>query len=262
VSSRGNMTSDGTRTFAYDAENRLISIVYPGSGNHSDFTIDPLGRRVKILEYTSSSLTSTKQFVWSFGDTPRESRDSSSSIISQYYKLGQMDTTNKRFYTLNQLGSITEVTDSSGNVLGQFGYSPFGQQSQLQGSYVPDFGFAGYYLHARSGLNLTRTRAYSASLGRFINRDPVEERGGLNLFEYVSENPINFRDPSGMLLGVPRTAPDIPSAVTCGARPMVRPFNGKIDEHGNDSPAVDPGPANTIPDSRGPGDPLTIPVGH
>ena len=58
-------------------------IVYPGSGNHSDFTYDGLGRNVKILEYTASSLTSTKQFVYC-GNARSESRDASSSVTAQY----------------------------------------------------------------------------------------------------------------------------------------------------------------------------------
>ncbi|MGH2510908.1 MAG: RHS repeat-associated core domain-containing protein, partial [Ktedonobacteraceae bacterium] len=193
----GNMTSDGTNSYAWDCENRLIKVTYPGSGNSSAFAYDGLGRNVLIQEYTSSSLTSTKQFIWAGGNTPRESRDSSSSIISQYFQRGQIDSSSKRFYYLNQIDSVTEVTDNSGAVLGQFGYSPFGQQSQVQGSYVPDFTFAGYYLHVRSGLNITRTRAYNANLGRFINRDRVGESGGINLFAYVDNAPTEGRDPLG-----------------------------------------------------------------
>jgi len=58
-------------------------------------------------------------------------------------------------------------------------------------------GYAGYYLHSRSGLNLTRTRAYSASLGRFISRDPIGEAGGVDLYAYVNNNPVNFSDRNG-----------------------------------------------------------------
>ena len=93
----GNMTSDGTNSYAWDAENRLIKVTYPGSGNYSAFAYDALGRNVLIQEYTSSSLTSTRQFVRDFGTRLRESRDSSSSIISQYFKRGQLDGANKRF---------------------------------------------------------------------------------------------------------------------------------------------------------------------
>jgi RHS repeat-associated protein len=203
----GNMTSDGTNSYAWDAENRLIKITYPGSGNYSQFAFDGFGRNVLIQEYTSSTLTSTRQFVWSSGTKPKEARDSSSSIISQYFALGQMDSSNKRFYNLNQVGSTTEVTDNSGTVLAQFAYSPFGQQSQLQGSYVPDFGFAGYYLHARSGLSLTLHRAYSASLGRFLNRDRL---GGANPFAYCKNSPGMFVDPDGeATISIVLTVPEV-----------------------------------------------------
>ena len=43
----GNMLSDGTNSFAWDAENRLIKVTYPGSGNNSQFTYDPIGRNVQ-----------------------------------------------------------------------------------------------------------------------------------------------------------------------------------------------------------------------
>ncbi len=60
----GNMTSDGTNTYLWDAENRLVEIDYPGIGNNSAFTYDGLGRCVKIVETVSSSIASTKQFIW------------------------------------------------------------------------------------------------------------------------------------------------------------------------------------------------------
>ena len=170
----GNMTSDGTSSYAWDAENRLIKITYAGSGNYSQFAYDGLGRNVLIQEYTSSSLTSTKIVCWVSSDRG-EIRDGSGSIVNQYFALGQVDGSNKRFYALNHPGSVTEVTDNSGNLLGEVAYDPWGRSTQLQGSYVPDFGFDGYYLHARSRLNLTLHRAYDATLGRFTNRDPIDD---------------------------------------------------------------------------------------
>ncbi len=65
-----------------------------------------------------------------------------------------------------------------------------------------DFQYAGYYYHVPSRLNLTLNRAYSSSFGRWINRDPIGEGGGINLYAYVQNNPINFRDPSGLQCGV------------------------------------------------------------
>ncbi len=53
-------------------------------------------------------------------------------------------------------------------------------------------------MHSRSGLNLTRTRAYAAIFGRFLNRDPIEETAGINVFAYVGNCPVSLTDPSGL----------------------------------------------------------------
>src|SRR5688572_16266204 len=88
--------------------------------------------------------------------------------------------------------------------------------------------YAGYYVHSRSGLNLTRTRDYSANLGRFISRDPIEEEGGLNLYAYVDNDPINLIDPDGLFPG--QRPPGSPGGPTmcilggcCARAPRNRP---------------------------------------
>ncbi len=90
------------------------------------------------------------------------------------------------------------MTDSSGSVQGQYTYDPYGRATTLQGSLQSDFQFARCYIHQRSGLNLTLRRAYSSQFGRFLSRDPIGERGGKNLFAYVSNGPNLWIDPSGL----------------------------------------------------------------
>ncbi len=63
---------------------------------------------------------------------------------------------------------------------------------------LPDFGFAGMYWRQLSGLNLAALRACAPTLGRWINRDPIGESGGHNLYAYVSGNPVSFTDPLGL----------------------------------------------------------------
>jgi RHS repeat-associated protein len=65
-------------------------------------------------------------------------------------------------------------------------------------SLFPDFAFTGHYYHARSGLYLTTYRDYSPALGRWLSRDPIGERGGLNLYGYVGNDPIRSTDPLGL----------------------------------------------------------------
>jgi RHS repeat-associated protein len=192
----GNMTSDGTNTYAWDADDRLIQVTYPGSGNYSQFTYDGLGHDVKILEYSGGTLSSTKQFVWC-GDKMCEARNASSSITAQYFEFGQTISGSNYYYVLDRPGSIVILVDSSGNVAGAESYDPYGRVTQTQGSLSSDFQYAGYYYHAPSGLNLTVHRAYSSVLGRLLNRDPIQELGGVNLFAYVRNNPTNLNDPDG-----------------------------------------------------------------
>jgi RHS repeat-associated protein len=102
------------------------------------------------------------------------------------------------YFTRDHLGSIREMVDSSGTIQARYSYDPYGRMTQISGSLSADFGYAGMYYHAPSGLNLTFYRAYDSDLGRWLNRDPIGELGGLNLYSYVFNNPINWSDPYGL----------------------------------------------------------------
>jgi RHS repeat-associated protein len=194
----GNMTSDGTNTYQWDAENRLTQINYPGSGNYSQLVYDGQNRCVQITEYSGGALTSTKQLVWC-GARICEARDASGNPLNQCFSLGQTISNANYYYIFDRLGSVRQVQDSSGNLQATYDYDSFGRVSKTQGYLSSDFQFARYYTHAPSGLNLSRTRAYNARLGRWLNRDPIEENGGsLNLFSYANNNPVSFTDPSGL----------------------------------------------------------------
>ncbi len=172
-------------------------IDYPGMNNYSQFSYDGLWRNTKIVETTSGSVTSTKQFIVSAG-FKREERDAAGSVTRRLYERGQTISGTSYFYSKPYLDSISEMTDGSGVAQAQYSYDPYGRVIKLQGSLDSDFQYAGYYIHQRSGLNLTVFRAYSAQLGRWISRDPIEEQNSINLYAYSFNDPELFTDPTGL----------------------------------------------------------------
>jgi RHS repeat-associated protein len=80
-------------------------------------------------------------------------------------------------------------------------YSPFGELLRCEGAYAKSnpFRFSTKFTDDESGLVYYGHRFYSAALGRFINRDPKEEAGGINLYGFCRNNPINSWDYLGLL---------------------------------------------------------------
>jgi RHS repeat-associated protein len=103
------------------------------------------------------------------------------------------------FFTRDHLGSIREMTDTNRTIRADYSYDPWGRRTKVSGDLDADFGFTGHYYHAPSGLHLALYRAYSAELGRWLNRDPIQERGGLNLYGYVRNAPIDLIDSDGLI---------------------------------------------------------------
>jgi RHS repeat-associated protein len=93
------------------------------------------------------------------------------------------------------------MTDSSGALVARYAYSIFGNSDQLSGDEQATFGFAGMFRHNESGLNLTFFRGYDSTTGRWLSRDPLGERKGPNLYNYVNNTPVNLTDSLGLASG-------------------------------------------------------------
>src|SRR5262249_35924517 len=95
----GNLTNDGlTRTFEWDAANRLTAVNYSGTTNRSEFTYDGLNRCAKIVEKTNGSVTSTRKFVWCGADRC-EFRGQNNAVQVQVFEQGQYQNSTPYFYT-------------------------------------------------------------------------------------------------------------------------------------------------------------------
>jgi len=91
------------------------------------------------------------------------------------------------------------VADSSGSDLQHYTYSSYGQILSIAGNAVSTSRtFTGREYDSETGLYFYRARTYDPRLGRFLQKDPTGFKGGdINLYRYVSNNPITLVDPSG-----------------------------------------------------------------
>ncbi|MCA1568612.1 MAG: RHS repeat-associated core domain-containing protein [Acidobacteria bacterium] len=103
------------------------------------------------------------------------------------------------FYTFDAQGSVAQRLDLYGNVLSSRSYTAHGM---MMGKGVADpFGYKarwGYYTDTETGLLLLTHRYYDPGTGRFLTRDPIGYAGGINLYAYTQNNPINGIDPLGL----------------------------------------------------------------
>jgi RHS repeat-associated protein len=173
-----------------------------GNGNQSY-------QRVRVSLESAVPIASTKQFVWN-GLAILEERDGSNAVKRRYYAQGEQrvggSDAGLYYYTKDQLGSIRELTDSTGAVRARYDYDPYGYTTKLSGDLEVDFGYTGHYRHAASDLYLAPYRAYDPTVGRWMSRDPLKDAEltqGPNLYGYVRNNPTNWMD----LLGLQDSAP-------------------------------------------------------
>ncbi len=133
------------------------------------------------LNIISESVTSGKTFVWC-GNRICEERDATGSTTTKrFFAEGEQriggDYAGSYYYSRDHLGSVREVTDSSGNLVTQLDYDAWGNEVVVSGNMSVDFGFTGHYFHQPSGLNLAMYRAYNPILARWLNRDPITSPG-------------------------------------------------------------------------------------
>lgn len=188
-----------TTTYAWDYENRLTSVTLPSTGGTVSFKYDPFGRRIEKVWPTFTSI-----FAYD-GDNPVETVNSSGTAVARYTQtqnidepLAELRSSTTSYYEEDGLGSVTSLTTSSGTIANTYTYDSDGKLTASSGSVPNPISYTGREFDSETGLYYYRARYYDPSVGRFIAEDPIQFAGGMNFYSYVSNNPVEIRDPLGL----------------------------------------------------------------
>jgi RHS repeat-associated protein len=201
---RKTITANGNYTqYTYDAENRLTKVEEFTLGNPtpvatSTYRYDGLGRRIEKVANGQ-----TKRYIYDGEDILLE-YDGTNTLVARYTHGPGIDEPiamtrggSTFFYHQDGLGTVTDLTDSTGATAKSYAYDAYGNILESPGTVDQPYTYTGRELDSESGLYYYRARSYDSDAGRFLERDPIGFRGGINLYQYVRSNPTNRIDPSG-----------------------------------------------------------------
>jgi len=214
----GNLLNDGTYTYAYDEENRLTKATRNSdSAGVGQYQYDALSRRVQKIANPAGTPTTTQYFY----DNARiiEEQNTGGTTQATYVYGNYIDEilTMARggqtyYYHPNALWSVEAITDQTATPVERYSYDAYGLVAVTDGTGTPippnpwgtphsaigsPWMFTGRQLDEEVGLYFYRARSYDPQKGRFLQRDPLEYVDGVNLYEYVGDNPSSVVDPLG-----------------------------------------------------------------
>jgi RHS repeat-associated protein len=232
----GSLDSIGAGTtgqlqYQYDATNRLHAYTTENQSpaNYSVFMYDGLGRLSQVEDYLSPTETNqvvaNHSYAWCGQnmcmeiDNTQQVKSAYNSTLTEgvpdalYLAQGTVSnpetTAPQNSYDVTDLLGSERAVVTNNAIAAEYTYSPFGTRTTVTGSSsASSRGFTGLYYHAASGLQFAQNRAYNASLGRWMTRDPIGNgfafddparfsATDLNLYAYAGNNPQTLVDPSG-----------------------------------------------------------------
>ena len=198
----GNVTATGGKSFAYDSEDRLksmnggaVSITYDGDGNR----VQKMANGV-VTRYLVDDLNPTgyPQVVEETGSVPR-TYTYGLQRIDENQVINGVQTPS--FYGYDGMGSVRQLTNSSGAITDTYEYDAFGNKIASTGTTPNNYLYRGEQYDTDLGLYYLRARYYNPLTGRFMSRDPNTGNQlnpmSLHKYLYAGGDPINFVDPAG-----------------------------------------------------------------
>jgi RHS repeat-associated protein len=189
-----NMVGQTSTTYQWDGRGRLTGAHLP-NGKVVQYSYDAMNR----LASRSVNGASTS-YLYSGGEVllRSDSLGNQTDFVdgaSQTERLLQTGSSGDLYFLQDRLANVVSLTSSSGAVVEQESYEPFGNTT---GSAATEYGYIGERFDADSHLMVLNARFYDPVQQRFITEDPIGTVGGMNVFAYSENDPVNAADPSGL----------------------------------------------------------------
>ena len=203
--SNGQLTSLGSvpsnKTFEYDALGMLKKVVLPTS-DIIEYVNDARDRRSVIKKNGIVQ----KAFIYQDQLNPVAELDGSGNIISRFVYGSKINVPEYMIkggseYKIisDHLGSVRLVVNAiNGNIVQRIDYNTWGKVTNDTNPGFQPFGFAGGIYDQDTDLVKFGARDYDSETGRWISKDPVKFDGGINLYAYAENDPVNKIDPNGL----------------------------------------------------------------
>jgi RHS repeat-associated protein len=199
----GNLISAGTKYYAWNYRNEMIRSSV-GSTASTTYSYDHLGSR--LTKKSGTSATSTYPMpMFTLNGTA-----TTSYVSAQGELMGTLDvpgtSTQTRIHR-DHLSSTNAVTNASGTVVSTITYHPYGDEMATTGVQTVDRRYIGERLDQGEELSYLNARYFDSKQGQFLSQDPMFWSLNQNLYDpqtfnsysYASNNPINKKDPTGLL---------------------------------------------------------------
>jgi RHS repeat-associated protein len=210
-----NITTETGWTYVYDLSNQLIR-VFAGASQVGEYTYNGAGQRIKKVTQTE-----TRIFHYDLWGHLIAETNQSGQMLAEYVYLGDQLLSMIKpgeavyYFHNDHLGTPQVLTNDSQAISWKAVYTPFGEAVPSIQTVDNPFRFPGQYYDQETGLHYNYFRYYNPQTGRYITPDPIGLEGGINLFSYVQNNPVNFRDRVGLLDRVDEVFPPSPAFTEC-----------------------------------------------
>jgi RHS repeat-associated protein len=222
----GNLIEDGRFRYSWNAENRLVAVdpkVVKAGAKRLEYVYDYMGRRIskEVFTFVNGEYIPSigTRFAYDGWNMVKESKTENQATVDKHYVWGLdlsqslqgaggvggllavSDGSSRYSYLFDANGNVRQLIDNNtGSVSSHYEYDPFGnliKDDDTKGL-MNSYRFSTKYSDDEIGLYYYGGRYYSEKNGRWINKDPIAEYGGYNLYAFVSNSPTNLIDKHGL----------------------------------------------------------------